>query len=67
MNIDVKNMSIAEFIDYRIKFVQEEISDLILDMEKVAHSPSEMAFMAGRIAELNYEILTLKDCLNDCQ
>lgn len=60
---EISEMNLKEFLDFRVNYVTEEISELVLEMERVAHSPSELSFLAGRITELNYELLELKKYL----
>lgn len=62
---DIYKMTIRDFLEFRIEMVREEISDLILELEKVAHSPNELGFMSGRITELNYELMKLERYLEE--
>lgn len=62
---DIYKMTIRDFLEFRIEMVREEISDLILELEKVAHSPNELGFMSGRITELNYELIKLERYLEE--
>lgn len=62
---DIYKMTIGDFLEFRIGVVREEMSDLIFELEKVAHSPNELGFMSGRITELNYELMKLKIYLEE--
>lgn len=62
---DIYKMTIRDFLEFRIEMVREEISDLILELEKVAHSSNELGFMSGRITELNYELMKLERYLEE--
>lgn len=63
VTMEFEQMNVKDFISFRIAVVSEEICDLILELEKLAHSPNELGFTAGRITELNYEIMKLKQYL----
>lgn len=67
MEFEIQNMTAMEFIQFRIDVITEEISDLILELERLSHSPNELGFTAGRITELNYEIILLKKYLKQWQ
>lgn len=58
--LEIEEMTAREFITFRLNVIEEETVDLILEMERVAHSPSELSFLSGRITELNYEKINLK-------
>lgn len=47
-------------INRQIKELKVDISDIIFEIEKVSHSPNELGFTAGRIEELNYQLIKLK-------
>lgn len=62
---DIYNMTVRKFLEFRIEIVREEISDLIFELEKIAHSSNELGFMSGRITELNYELMKLERYLEE--
>ncbi|HID0815746.1 TPA: hypothetical protein ACXNW8_001356 [Clostridium botulinum] len=53
-------MLVEKYLKFRIDEMKYELSDLISEMEKIAHSPNEIEFTAGRIAELNEQITKLE-------
>lgn len=53
-------MSADEYLNFRLQEMKYELTDLILEMERIAHSPNELGFIAGRIAELNEQITKLE-------
>lgn len=57
---DLFEMNIKEFIESRIEEINDTLRELMNDLQKVCHSPNELGFLAGRIAELNDQIARLE-------
>lgn len=57
---DIRDMTVLEFIDYRIEELNFELSEQIQKLMELCHSPYEMGFVAGRVFEINAEIEKLK-------
>ncbi|MFT8313299.1 MAG: hypothetical protein ABF633_03475 [Clostridium sp.] len=58
-------MNVGDYLRYRIAEMRAEIKDLIYGMEDRSHSPHELGFLGGRIAELNEQIKHLEHDLDD--
>lgn len=59
------DMGIAEFMEFEIQALTEDRNDQITEMETVCHSPNELGFLAGRIAELHRQIRNMKQYLQE--
>lgn len=53
-------MDVKKFMEYMIDEYKEIQTELVNDLQKVCHSPNELGFLAGRIAELNDQIAKLE-------
>lgn len=61
---EISEMTVKDFLEFRIAEIKLEINDLIMEMERVAHSPNELGFVAGRLVELNDQLRKMKDYLD---
>lgn len=59
-SIRVMEMTIIEFINYRIEELNFELAEQIQKLWELSHSPSELGFVAGRVFQINDEIEKLK-------
>lgn len=60
----LKSTGLEGYITDKLEEVNGEISELILESERVAHSPNEVTYLMGRLAELNYMKIKLENDLN---
>lgn len=58
-------MSVAEFMEFEIEALKADRDEQIVEMETVCHSPNELGFLAGRIAELHRQIRNMKQYLQE--
>lgn len=58
-------MNVEDFLEYRIDGLRFELKETISKLEEVAHSPQELAFVTGKIVNINEEIAYLEYCLNE--
>ena len=58
-------MGIAEFMEFEIEALQADRDEQIVEMETVCHSPNELGFLAGRIAELHRQIRNMNQYLQE--
>lgn len=58
--MDIYSMDVLQFIKFRIAELEEEKAELINDLQKVCHSPHELAFLSGRIAEIQDQLYKLE-------
>lgn len=58
--IEFIEMTIMEFIAYRIEELTFELTDQIQKLWDLSHSPNELGFVAGKVFQINAEIEKLK-------
>ena len=58
-------MGIAEFMEFEIQALKADRDEQIVELETVCHSPNELGFLAGRIAELHRQIRNMNQYLQE--
>lgn len=62
---EFKDMTMAEFMGFEIAALTSDRDEQILEMDSVCHSPNELGYLAGRIAELHRQIRNMNEYLRD--